>query len=57
LLLDDRDLRARMMQRNFEYFREYGSPEAVVARVLHTALLQKSGTATDFRRAELSGNR
>lgn len=57
LLLDDRDLRARMMQRNFEYFREYGSPEAVVARVLHTALLRKSGTATDFRRAELSGNR
>jgi hypothetical protein len=39
-LLEDRDARARMMARNADYFREYATPAAVVARVLHTALLR-----------------
>ena len=37
-LLADRDLRARMMARNREYYLEYGAPDALVARVLHAAL-------------------
>lgn len=48
LLLDDRNLRARMMQRNREYYVEYGSPDAIVARVLHTALLRNSGSGPDL---------
>lgn len=38
-LLADRDLRARMMARNREYYLEHGSPDALVARVLHAALV------------------
>jgi hypothetical protein len=37
-LLEDRELRARMMARNREYYLEYGAPDALVARVLHAAL-------------------
>lgn len=37
-LFGDRDLRARMMARNREYYLEHGAPDAIVARVLHAAL-------------------
>ncbi|HZR68540.1 MAG TPA: hypothetical protein VFB01_05710 [Burkholderiales bacterium] len=37
-LFADRDLRSRMMARNREYYLEHGSPDAIVARVLHAAL-------------------
>lgn len=50
-LLDDRDLRARMMHRNREYYLEYGTPEAIVARVLHTALLRSPGSGSDLQRS------
>ena len=39
-LLEDRAARVEMMQANEHYWREYGTPAAVVARVLHTALLR-----------------
>lgn len=34
--------RAAMMQANEDYWREHGTPTAVVARVLHAALLRMS---------------
>jgi hypothetical protein len=37
-LLEDRDLRARMMARNRGYYLEHGAPDALVGRVLHAAL-------------------
>jgi hypothetical protein len=37
-LFDDRELAWRMMEKNRRYYLEYGSPEAVVGRVLHAAL-------------------
>jgi hypothetical protein len=37
-LFEDRELAWRMMERNRQYYLEYGSPDAVVGRVLHTAL-------------------
>jgi hypothetical protein len=37
-LFGDDEARARMMRNNSEYYREYGSPHAVVARALHAAL-------------------
>jgi hypothetical protein len=37
-LLEDDGARSSMMTKNARYFAEYGSPEAVVARVLHAAL-------------------
>jgi len=37
-LLEDGELAARMMENNRRYYMEYGSPDAVVGRVLHAAL-------------------
>jgi hypothetical protein len=37
-LFRDDEARARMMRNNSEYYAEYGSPHAVVARALHAAL-------------------
>jgi hypothetical protein len=37
-LLEGREARERMMANNARYFAEYGAPDAVVARVLYTAL-------------------
>ncbi len=40
-LLDDDTLRRQMMENNWRYYVEYGSPDAVVARVLHAALTRR----------------
>lgn len=37
-LFDDVDARARMMERNLRYYLEYGTPQALLARVIHAAL-------------------
>ncbi|TAK84948.1 MAG: hypothetical protein EPO20_12225 [Betaproteobacteria bacterium] len=37
-LLSDEALRVRMMENNWRYYGEHGTPAAIVARVLHTAL-------------------
>jgi hypothetical protein len=37
-LLRDRELAGRMMEKNRRYYLEYGSPDAVIGRVLHAAL-------------------
>jgi hypothetical protein len=37
-LFDDRELAWRMMEKNRRYYLEYGSPDAVVGRVLYAAL-------------------
>jgi hypothetical protein len=37
-LFEDENLRRRMMEKNAQYYREYGSPDALVGRVLHAAL-------------------
>lgn len=38
-LFEDSDLRGRMMARNADYYAEYGTPDAVVARVLHRLVI------------------